>query len=128
MSETIEKLEAAPNQKVKAWCRSQSEAVEVEFNWFIEKFSLRPHKLGSFLKSGIFADPTGRKWRLEMYPRGQGTGGFISLLLVLSGEPTSKVMAIFKFTLMNNKGKILVHSGPYSVEFSASLIYDFRNS
>jgi speckle-type POZ protein len=122
MSDISEKLEGRGNQKVKAWCRSQSEAVEVEFDWFIEKFSLKPQKQGSFFKSSLFADPTGHNWNLDIYPRGQTTAGYISLFLVL-GKPKAAVMTRFKFTLMNNKGKILSESGPHSLEFSSALNY-----
>jgi len=113
------------NRNVKAWCRSQSEAVQLEFEWFIEKFSLKPQKTGHALNSSIFSDQTNEenRWYLQIFPGGwkPADTGFISLFLIMK-QPKPKTVS-YKFTLMNSKEKILLVDGPHTVEFNPSVVF-----
>jgi len=130
MSDETKKVVEGPvvgstNRNIKAWCRSQSEAVQLEFEWFIEKYSLKPQKTGHALNSSIFSDQTeeDNRWYLQIFPGGwkPADTGFISLFLIMK-QPKPKTVS-YKFTLMNSKEKILLVDGPHTVEFNPSVVF-----
>ena len=110
-------------QKVQSWCHTRGELVEVEFNWSIENFSLKPE---SSIKSTEFPDEANlkNKWYLQIWPRGfhKALTGLIGLCLASSSK--TPITASYKLTLMNSRQKILLEHGPQDVEFSSSLGFD----
>ena len=65
------------------WARNQSDAVELNFNWTIENFSLLSQRIDEEICSPEFS--SGRdmhRWRLKLYPKGQHScQGFITVYL-----------------------------------------------
>ena len=119
---------AETKQKVNAWCRIQGEVVEVEFDWFIERFSLKTgKKIGTHVYSSVFSDQSLEKngWRLSISPSGcnQEHAGQVGLYLSCSPDRERMVISC-KLTLMNSKQKIIKVIGPLVKEIISSCILD----
>ena len=71
------------------WARNQSDAVELNFNWTIENFSLLSQRIDEEICSPEFS--SGRdihRWRLKLYPKGQHScHGYIAVYLVQREKP-----------------------------------------
>jgi len=104
------------------WARNQSDAVELNFNWTIENFSLLSQRIDEVICSPEFS--SGRdmhRWRLKLYPKGQHScQGYIAVYLArdatLKKLPTA-LPTMFEITLLNSKQQVLTSNRFYSKMF-----------
>ena len=67
-----DELEQTTGEVVKHFCtRYQSEEVELNYNWIVQKFSLHSEERGQeFCSPEFSAGNDSNRWRLKLYPKG----------------------------------------------------------